>query len=95
MQPQLRPNVNYKTTLCNHFHSTGSCLRGENCHFAHGEADLRKKTDPLPENIPLVKFKTGGPPPINPAPTVFPSNYKTVMCKFYEKGNPSVTQKLE
>jgi hypothetical protein len=63
----------------------GSCLRGENCHFAHGEADLRRRGDPLPLGLPMVKDK-------NMQQPSFPaSNFKTVMCRFYDKGNSFIS----
>ena len=31
---------NYKTVLCYHY-SSGSCLYGDECHFAHGMQDIR------------------------------------------------------
>lgn len=58
----------------------------EKCHFAHGPSELRKQTDPLPENTPIV----------NPSkvPTLAPllpkdkmaTNYKTTMCRYFEEG---------
>jgi hypothetical protein len=39
----LERNENYKTTLCNHWLSNkGLCPFGDDCVFAHGEAELRK-----------------------------------------------------
>jgi hypothetical protein len=35
------PPSNVKTRLCQHF-ARGQCQYGERCHFAHGEAELRK-----------------------------------------------------
>ncbi|XP_019059757.1 PREDICTED: zinc finger CCCH domain-containing protein 36-like isoform X2 [Tarenaya hassleriana] len=35
------PGSNYKTKLCERF-SKGNCTFGDRCHFAHGEAELRK-----------------------------------------------------
>lgn len=39
--PPPRAASNYKTKLCENF-AKGSCTFGERCHFAHGEADLKK-----------------------------------------------------
>lgn len=39
--PAPRAASNYKTKLCENL-AKGSCTFGERCHFAHGEADLRK-----------------------------------------------------
>ncbi|CAE7796697.1 Gdi1, partial [Symbiodinium necroappetens] len=33
---------NFKTTLCRDFQKVGSCPRGDECTFAHGEAELQK-----------------------------------------------------
>ncbi|CAA7026853.1 unnamed protein product [Microthlaspi erraticum] len=35
------PGSNYKTKLCGKF-AEGSCSYGDRCHFAHGEAELRR-----------------------------------------------------
>ena len=32
----------FKTNLCHQFQDTGTCVRGDNCHYAHGEAELRR-----------------------------------------------------
>lgn len=34
----------YKTEICKNFELKGKCKWGENCCFAHGKAELRKKT---------------------------------------------------
>jgi len=31
---------NFKTTMCNNFSNTGTCIRGDRCSFAHGEGEL-------------------------------------------------------
>ncbi|PVU97534.1 hypothetical protein BB561_000494 [Smittium simulii] len=40
-QNSNRHNIHYKTRLCNFFMSNGYCTEGENCNYAHGEADLQ------------------------------------------------------
>ncbi|KAI5054713.1 hypothetical protein GOP47_0029858 [Adiantum capillus-veneris] len=39
--PSLTVN-GYKTRLCNRFNTSEGCRFADNCHFAHGEADLRR-----------------------------------------------------
>jgi hypothetical protein len=36
-----QPNQFYKITLCKHWLEHGDCQFGEECHYAHGEGDLR------------------------------------------------------
>lgn len=36
-----QPNQYYKITLCKHWLEHGLCPYGEECHYAHGEAELR------------------------------------------------------
>jgi cleavage and polyadenylation specificity factor subunit 4 len=36
-----QPNQFYKITLCKHWLEHGSCPFGEECHYAHGEGDLK------------------------------------------------------
>mmetsp|Transcript_5221 Transcript_5221/g.12809 ORF Transcript_5221/g.12809 Transcript_5221/m.12809 type:complete len:677 (-) Transcript_5221:673-2703(-) len=40
-RPAPKPNEFFKISLCKHF-LQGDCPFGENCHFAHGEAELRQ-----------------------------------------------------
>jgi hypothetical protein len=69
------------------FKADGLCERGINCHFAHSESELRKRSDPLPENTPLLNVKrVHTTAPLNIPPNVNPHLYKTQMCKFFEKG---------
>jgi hypothetical protein len=39
---------NYKTQICKNFQESGFCKFSNNCCFAHGEAELRTLTDPMP-----------------------------------------------
>eukprot|EP01017_Pseudomicrothorax_dubius_P035278 TRINITY_DN4917_c0_g1_i6.p1 TRINITY_DN4917_c0_g1~~TRINITY_DN4917_c0_g1_i6.p1 ORF type:complete len:255 (+),score=27.65 TRINITY_DN4917_c0_g1_i6:122-886(+) len=41
-------NSKYKTVMCRHYERTGICHLGERCHYAHGQTELRKMTDPIP-----------------------------------------------
>lgn len=57
----------YKTSLCRHFLNKGYCSLYDKCHFAHGELELRRHVDPIPDSLP---------------PFVTPiSIYKTQLCK--------------
>lgn len=44
-RPAPKPNEFFKISLCKHFLS-GECPFGDGCHFAHGEAELRKFPKP-------------------------------------------------
>ena len=45
-------NTKYKTERCRHYDAHKNCLLGERCHFAHGDAELRKPDDPInPEHL--------------------------------------------
>jgi len=94
-------NSKYKTTMCRHFEQTGNCQLGTRCHFAHGKEELRKATDPIPTmntgGIAEPKVNTmgqmtqmnqmqGGMPNYSSTGIATPSNYKTVKCKYFEKG---------
>ena len=48
----------YKTNLCRDFEQAGACPKGDQCVFAHGQAELRLK---------------GGAPPALPPPVVVPN----------------------
>ena len=47
-QPQQRGqqlNNLYKTALCKHYTQHKHCVKGNGCHFAHGESELRRKDE--------------------------------------------------
>lgn len=41
-------NNKYKTKRCWHFDNNGNCQMAEKCHFAHGDAELRELSQPIP-----------------------------------------------
>ena len=41
--------MKFKTNICKNFMAGLGCQRGARCHFAHGEAELRKEDQPLPD----------------------------------------------
>ena len=68
-------NARYKTEMCRHFKRTGYCPLEKTCQFAHGNHELRRWTDPLPE-----KFDDKSLGAVH-------SNYKTSACRnFHETG---------
>ena len=70
-----QPNHRYKTAICRHFETTGTCQMGERCHFAHGPGELR-----VSNNRPVGGI--GGIPGVSSGGV---SNYKTVPCKFWSE----------
>jgi len=50
LTPKLKP-MNYKTQLCSDFQKEFACARGDSCHFAHGEEELRKPGEVKPEDF--------------------------------------------
>ena len=48
-RPAPKPNEFFKVSLCKHF-LNGDCPFGEGCHFAHGEAELKKYPRPGQHN---------------------------------------------
>jgi len=81
-------NNKYKTVMCKHFEDTGKCYLGNKCHFAHGSEEIRQMDDPLPltqarpRRDPKILRPFGGQQATSPVP-----NYKTVQCRFFQKGH--------
>ena len=71
-QAQL-PLIKYKTKLCRHWSLTNTCALGDACSFAHGNAELRKFDDPVPQSFPGLE-NVGA----------VHSNYKTQVCRNFE-----------
>jgi hypothetical protein len=84
-------NEKFKTIMCKYFSNDKPCPLGNRCHFAHGREELRKISDPLPRNTPLIsgaklaqmtgipEGQPGNLPPVN-------HNFKTMLCKYWEQG---------
>lgn len=52
-QPRKGPNPqNYKIVKCKYFERDGTCRYGTLCSFAHGDSELRKKSDNMNQGIP-------------------------------------------
>lgn len=66
-------NSKYKTSMCRHFETTGTCHLGDRCHFAHGIHELRNVNDvPIPINsvgTPAKRHDGAADPQIPPAQT--------------------------
>ena len=65
-------NILWKTQLCKNFTEVGTCIMGTECHFAHGNHELRSKEEELPLEMKYKMMKI----PYN--------NFKTRVCKYYK-----------
>jgi len=88
---QQKKMKKYKTTLCQNFEKTGTCQMAEKCHFAHGDQELRRISDPIPVHAFSLYSKPSNygndyaeqkPQGDIPAGYV-KNNYKTIQCKFF------------
>merc|ERR1712088_973309 len=75
--------------ICEAWKSTGTCDRGSNCIYAHGQSDLRQKTP----QMSMPPMTTAYPPQYSGLPAPMPSaqnmmqnpRYKTSMCIAFAK----------
>merc|ERR1712200_30015 len=59
--------IKYKTTICETWKANGSCDRGSNCIYAHGQSDLRQKSQMPMQNMPMQNM--------SPMTTAYPPHY--------------------
>ncbi|CAJ1456229.1 unnamed protein product, partial [Effrenium voratum] len=83
--PSLVPTPSkFKTQLCK-FYLEGTCFKGDECSYAHGEDQLQ--AGGAPEGAPGEPLPM---PPVVPSlvPSLVPtpSKFKTQICKFYLEG---------
>lgn len=71
-------NKNYKLKLCQNYERKGLCDYGNNCNFAHGKNDLRKKKCDSYENCWNEDCKFEHPENWDPK--------KNKICKYYVNG---------
>ncbi|EGR27318.1 hypothetical protein IMG5_197860 [Ichthyophthirius multifiliis] len=71
-------DVRYKRTLCKNFQTTGQCVMGIRCHFAHGQEEIRN-----PAIDPLVQYPALAALMQNPAAL----SSKLVRCKYNDIGS--------
>merc|ERR1719345_218626 len=45
----------FKTKICFNFQNTGDCMRGDGCHFAHGEHELQPGAAPMEQQMQFMK----------------------------------------
>eukprot|EP00760_Papus_ankaliazontas_P030994 PhM_4_TR5163/c1_g1_i1/m.79832 len=72
-EPHLR---RFKTTLCNAYASTGRCIAGARCTFAHGKNEIRTREI----NVQTVKHIRGGG---GGGGSVNPNQYKVKLCRTF------------
>lgn len=100
-QSTAHVNTNlFKTKLCRHFQSKGMCNMGDQCNFAHGEAELRYNSggganpeDPSAENGYFQKPAYNNNSSFNYSQSKY---YKTVLCRNYQtKGSCQFGEKCK
>jgi hypothetical protein len=78
-------NEFYKIAICKHWEKLGTCPFGDECHFAHGEKDLRPFPGKDKENVQKNNagpkgFDAQSAPPVVP-PLSLPDDNK--RCKYF------------
>lgn len=85
-----------RTKLCHHMMSTGQCSRGENCGFAHSEAELRRPPN-LEKTRMCQRYKSGHCPDGEDCKFAHSTDelrvtdffFKTKSCHMWRKGKCS------
>jgi len=90
-------NQKYKTIMCKYYNMDKPCPLGSRCHFSHGKEELRRISDPLPVNAPMLPnsklLQVLGAEGVAIQNPVVINNYKTVVCKYWEQGKCKYQQK--
>ncbi|CAD8140866.1 unnamed protein product [Paramecium pentaurelia] len=86
-----QPNSKYKTQLCRHFITIGSCALGTRCQFAHGRQELRTNNQVMTNYIQPNMQQNNQVGTQNRVQNINPmiANYKTQLCKHF---NPQTGQ---
>eukprot|EP01017_Pseudomicrothorax_dubius_P040601 TRINITY_DN6376_c0_g1_i3.p1 TRINITY_DN6376_c0_g1~~TRINITY_DN6376_c0_g1_i3.p1 ORF type:complete len:284 (+),score=55.61 TRINITY_DN6376_c0_g1_i3:95-946(+) len=86
-------NGKYKTMLCRYYERDGTCIKGDQCQYAHGDYELRRREAYSYENFDYQSGGGGGGGLMKksnkytpfPQPT-YSIQQKPQLCAFYLKG---------